>query len=242
MVRPADLPRPVADLHVHSVASGHAYSTVLELVRAARERGISVLALTDHGPAMPGGPHLYHFGNLKAIPPRLEGVRVLRGVEANILDHRGSLDLPTAYLERLEWVLASLHPVSYAGGGPEENTRALLAVLDNPHVHVLAHLGNPAFPCDLEQVVRRAAERGVAVELNNSSLTISRPGSRRNCQLVAAAAARSGGPVSLGSDAHGAWSVGELGQALELALAAGVRVEQILNLAEGRVEEFLRAR
>ena len=70
----------VADMHTHSVASGHAYSTVNELVLAAAGLGLRGLALTDHGPALPGGPPRSHFGSLRHIPPSIAGVRVLRGV------------------------------------------------------------------------------------------------------------------------------------------------------------------
>ena len=67
----------VADLHVHTVASGHAYSTVAEIARVAADKGLALIALTDHGPAMPGGPHAYHFSNQTAIPDVLFGLRVL---------------------------------------------------------------------------------------------------------------------------------------------------------------------
>ena len=50
----------IADLHIHSIASGHAYSTVNENAKAAADRGLQLIALTDHGPKMPGGPHLYY--------------------------------------------------------------------------------------------------------------------------------------------------------------------------------------
>src|SRR5512146_3220126 len=52
----------VADMHTHTIASGHAYSTVNELAHAAAAKGLAAMAITDHGPALPGGPHLYHFG------------------------------------------------------------------------------------------------------------------------------------------------------------------------------------
>src|SRR5512143_2863595 len=99
----------IADMHTHTVASGHAYSTVNELARAARDRGLKALALTDHGPALPGGPHLYHFGAMRFIPPWIDGVRILRGVEANIIGPDGTLDMPDSYLDKLEFVMAGLH-------------------------------------------------------------------------------------------------------------------------------------
>ena len=83
----------VADLHIHTVSSGHAYSTVMENVRAAADKGLEMIAITDHGPAMPGGPHEYHFGNMQVLPDELFGVRILKGVEANVIDRAGNLDL-----------------------------------------------------------------------------------------------------------------------------------------------------
>lgn len=62
------LTRVVADLHCHTIASTHAYSTVTELAKAASERGLLAIACTDHGPAAPDSPHIWHFGNLDVLP------------------------------------------------------------------------------------------------------------------------------------------------------------------------------
>ncbi|MDP2234058.1 MAG: PHP domain-containing protein, partial [Actinomycetota bacterium] len=71
-----------ADLHTHTIASGHAYSTLTENVRAAREGGLELIAVTDHGPSVPQGAHPWYFWNLKVAPSVLDGVRVLKGCEA----------------------------------------------------------------------------------------------------------------------------------------------------------------
>jgi putative hydrolase len=80
-----------ADLHTHTVASGHAYSTVDEMARGAFNKGIKLIGITDHGPKLPGGPNVYHFGNFSIVPDELYGVRIVKGVEANILKN-GKLD------------------------------------------------------------------------------------------------------------------------------------------------------
>lgn len=67
------LTRVVADLHCHTVASTHAYSTVTELARAAAEQRLLAIACTDHGPGAPDAPHLWHFGNMDVLPPSIEG-------------------------------------------------------------------------------------------------------------------------------------------------------------------------
>ena len=78
------------DLHTHTIASGHAYSTLLENLQEAKGKGLKMLAITDHGPQLAGGPQLFYFGNLRVLPREYLGVELLRGVEANILDSNGS--------------------------------------------------------------------------------------------------------------------------------------------------------
>ena len=98
-----------ADLHCHTVASTHAYSTVIELAEQAKQAGIEVIAITDHSPAIPDAPHIWHFENIKTIPRIINGVKILYGVEANILNLKGELDMPERLLKRLDIVVASIH-------------------------------------------------------------------------------------------------------------------------------------
>ncbi|HBM74751.1 MAG TPA: phosphatase, partial [Clostridiaceae bacterium] len=56
------------DTHTHTIVSGHAYTTLLENVKCAADKGLKMMADTEHGPAMPGGPSIIYFGNLKVIP------------------------------------------------------------------------------------------------------------------------------------------------------------------------------
>jgi putative hydrolase len=84
---------PIIDVHCHTVASGHAYSTIEELTRTAQTKKLEIIAMTDHSSGMPGGAHHYHFYNLRVLPQIINGVRVLKGVEANIMDFNGRLDV-----------------------------------------------------------------------------------------------------------------------------------------------------
>ena len=229
----------VADLHIHTIASGHAYSTVLEIARAAADRGLEMIALTDHGPSMPGAPHAYHFGNLMAIPEELFGVRILKGVEANVLDRAGRLDLDEFRLCKLDVVLAGLHSVCSPYGTAAENTEMMVNVIKNPWVDVIVHPGNPDFAVDEETVVRTAAEQGVAIEINNSSLTISRKGSRPHCDHIACLAKQFGAKMILGSDSHFANTVGDFGAALQLLRDNGISPEAVLNTSTAKIMEHL---
>jgi len=141
------------DTHTHSVASGHAYSTIDELARGARKRGLRGFVLTDHGPDMPGSTHPYHFGNLRILPARICGVRFFTGVEANIMDADGRIDLAGNLCARLDFVLAGFHDICFRPRSREENTKALVAALANPLVDAISHPGNPLFPVDQKAVV-----------------------------------------------------------------------------------------
>jgi putative hydrolase len=231
----------LADLHVHTLASGHAYSTLGEVAVAAAGKGLELVAITDHGPAMPGGPHDYYFGNLRVVPETMCGVRILCGVEANILDSRGTLDMREVYLQRLDLVLAGLHTPCVAPMCKDENTRALLGALENPYVDIVVHPGNPDFPIDSEQLVRAAARLGKVLEINNSSFLV-RQGSADSCLEIARLTKRYKVMVSIGSDAHIAQDVGELSRAAEIALQAGIPAENILNLNAARVAAYLTKR
>ena len=229
-----------ADLHTHTVASGHAFGTVREMALAA-PKGLHMIAVTDHGPAFPGGPGLPYFHHLRGLPERIGGVEVLKGVEANIVDADGHLDLPPAFLATLDLVVAGFHEgTGFQSGSVEDNTRAMILAIRNPFVHVIAHPCNPLYPVEMEKIVLAARAAGCALEINNASLTFSRPGSGPRCEYLARLAARAGALVSIASDAHSPFSVGECGKALIVSQRAGIRPENVINGRTATVREFLR--
>jgi len=234
--------RFAADLHVHTIASGHAYSTVLEIARVASDKGLAMIALTDHGPAMPGAPHSYHFSNQVAIPDTIYGVRVLKGIEANVMDRQGNLDLEEARLAKLDIVLAGLHTQCAPYGSVQENTAMLIRALQNPWVDVIVHPGNPEYPVDEAAIVQAAAEHDVALEINNSSLTVSRQGSRPHCDHIARLAKTHGCKILVGSDSHFALSVGDFGAAAELLQRNDIPAQQVLNTSVEKVLAHLERR
>ena len=75
-----------ADTHSHTLASGHAYSTIKEMAAAAEAKGLKALALTEHAPKMPGTCGLFYFQNLDVVPRKCGGIRLLMGAEVNIMD------------------------------------------------------------------------------------------------------------------------------------------------------------
>jgi putative hydrolase len=232
----------VADLHIHTVSSGHAYSTFMENAQAAANQGLAMIAITDHGPAMPGGPHSYHFGNQRVVPDRLFGVRVLKGIEANVIDYEGTLDLEEKQLARLDVILAGLHNISSPLGTEEENTTMMIQAMKNPWVDIIVHPGNPEFPVNHEEVVKAAAKYDVALEINNSSLTVSRQGSRPYCQKVARLAKEYGAKIILGTDSHFATYVGDFTQAQAILAENEIEPHEVLNTSIERILAHLNRR
>lgn len=226
------------DLHTHTVASGHAYSTIQENVRHASEIGMKLVAITDHGVAMQGGPDILHFHNLKVLPRMMYGVEVLRGVEANILDYDGRIDIEDKWLKKLDIVIASYHDICIAPSTKEDHTKGLLAVMDNEYVDIIGHPGNPMFEIDIERFVAAAKQKNKLIEINNSSLYTSRKGSADNCLAIAMEAKRQGARIILSSDAHISFDVGNFTKASELVIKAGVPDELIMNTPK-KVKAFL---
>ncbi|MCL6473023.1 MAG: phosphatase [Firmicutes bacterium] len=234
-----------ADLHVHTVASGHAYSTVEEITREAAKRGLKMVALTDHGPALPGGAHPYHFWNLRIMPSELNGVRILKGVEANITNAEADLDLKPEYLNALQIVLVGFHPnCGYVSDTEAQNTATLIKAMDNPYTDFIAHPGNAKFPINPEQIVNAAAQRGIALEINNSSFlpTSSREAASDFDLQIIDFAKEKGLPLILSSDAHIYTQVGVVDKASELLKRAGVEPEQVLNTSVSAVLDYLAKR
>lgn len=232
----------IADLHIHTVSSGHAYSTIEEYVAQAKKIGLKIIGITDHGPAMPGGPHHYHFSNMKMIPEEMDGIRILRGVEANIINDNGEIDLGFADLRILDIVMLAFHPrCGYISQGIKKNTEVMIKGMNNPFVNIIAHPGNPMYPVDIETIVKEAKKRKIVLEINNSSFT-SRPGSDKTCLEFAKEIKKQGWKAVIGSDAHFSTMVGTFSEALELVKKAGLKKEDIVNSSEDLLFEYLFAR
>jgi putative hydrolase len=159
----------VTDFHVHTLMSGHAFCTFNECVAAAAEKGLSVVALTDHGPSMQKAPYEGYFLMAPRVPRKFPRLRVLFGCEANIVDLDGSLDLPEKTLAGLDLVLANVHHrTPYQMRGERENTTALIKALQKNRIHIISHLYRPDFPVTIEEVLPVAIERRVLIEINKS--------------------------------------------------------------------------
>ena len=194
----------LVDTHTHTLASGHAYSTMREMAYSAEKKGLEALAITEHAPNMPGSCHEFYFLNMKVIPRKMCGIDLFLGTEANIIDLNGSLDLPKSILEKLDIVIASFHPPCCRIGTREENTAAFLSVVKNPLVDIIGHPDDDRIPIELEPIILAAKEHHKLIEINNSSLLENgaREGAYENQLEILRLCKKYQVMITLGSDAH----------------------------------------
>ncbi len=229
------------DLHTHTISSGHAYSTLHENIAAAKAEGLSILGMSDHGPGMPGGPDAIYFRNFKCIPRRYGELRLVCGAEANIMDYEGRLDLEDSVLEKLDYVIASMHILCVAPGTMAENTAASVRAMRNPFVRILGHPDDSRYPLNREEIVLAAKEEGVAIEINNASLhpKSARKGGRENILELLALCAKHRTPVLLGTDSHICDTIGHFEETLKLLSETDFPEELVLNTRPENLERIL---
>lgn len=194
----------ILDMHTHTLASGHAYSTIREMAQAAKEKGLSLLGISEHTSRMPNGAHDFYFQNLKTIDRNAYPVLLRLGAELNILDKEGTIDLSAELLKQLDYGIASFHPPCIPFLSKSELTKAICKVMENPYIQIIGHLDDERFSVDYEEVVKQAKETGTIFEVNNSSLSPNsfRLNAEKSYELLLDACARHEVPIILNSDAH----------------------------------------
>ncbi|MFW2487120.1 phosphatase [Clostridium chromiireducens] len=217
------------DVHTHTLASGHAYSTLMENAKAASEKGIKVLGTTEHGITMPNSPHIWYFHNYRVLPREMYGVTMLYGTEANIIDYDGNLDMDDFTLDKMDIVIGSIHDEVYKVGSVEENTRAFINVIESGRVDIIGHLGNPGVPVNFDEIVKCAIKNDILIEINNSSFTTSRVGSHGNCKEIALLCKKYGAKLIINSDAHFCTLIGEFTAAVNMLESIEFPEELIIN-------------
>ena len=230
------------DLHTHSISSGHhTTDTITDLARTAAGRGLTLLGITDHAPAMFGAPSPVYFRGLKSAPRTRFGIRLLYGAELNILDEQGHIDLSEDILSTLDYASAGIHAPVYKGKSDRDAvTAAYLHATENPYVKIIVHCDDPRFPADYQALVSTAKEHHVLLELNEASLT---PGGYRGDTRPAARellrwCAHYDHPIILGSDSHGRKGVGVMIHCLELLKECQFPMELVVNQSPTFIDQF----
>ena len=232
------------DVHTHTIMSGHAYSTLQEMVTAAQQKGLDILGITEHAPGIPGTCDPIYFRNLHVVPRQMGSLRLLLGAELNILDTKGTLDLDETYYQRLDLRIAGIHLLCWEGGTIEENTQGMIAAIRNPWTQIIAHPGDGTADLLFEPIVLAAKEANTLLEINNSSLN-----PRRNKDLalvnnleILRLCKRYEVPVILSSDAHFSHSIADYDFIWPLLQETEFPDELIMNYDADRFLQFLEQR
>ena len=231
----------IADLHTHTLASGHAYGTIRENAQAASQMGLKILGTSEHGTGIPGTCDPIYFINLRCVPDELYGVRILRSSEINVLAG-GKLSLADRYIDYLDYAIAGIHPHCYQVSDARTNTKDVIGCMQaHRKVRFISHPDDDRIPMDYDMLVKGARDNGVALEVNNSSLVepVFRINSRENYRTMLALCEKHRVPVIVNSDAHDPSAVGRVNLALDMIREYGFDESLILNLDEQKLMEFL---
>ena len=170
------------DVHTHTIASGHAFSSLQEMAKSAAEKRLRLLGITEHTPGIPGTCDLIYFRNLHVVPRKMYGVELLLGAETNIVDYKGTVDLPEDYFSFLDICIAGIHSFCYSSGTADQNTDAVIGAISNPHIDIISHPGDGTALLNFEPIVLASKEYGTLLEINNSSLNPVRNKSQQQTQ------------------------------------------------------------
>jgi len=226
-------------LHCHTRYSDGS-ATVEELARACQSSGYEYLGVTDHSQAAAYAGGLRpddlarQADEIDEVNSRFSGFRVLKGIEADILQD-GRVDYEERVLERLDFVIASIH--SRFNLGQKEMTQRMLAAMDNPYLTIIGHptgrllLSRDPYPIDLDAVIEKAASSGVALEINADPHRLDLD------WRVLRRARQSGATISIGADAHNVAGLGYVEFGVGMARKGWLGSEDILNTKP--VSEFV---
>ncbi|MDR3258923.1 MAG: phosphatase [Fusobacteriaceae bacterium] len=232
------------DLHMHTNSTPHAYSTLEENIARAIEKKMEVIAITNHGPALPDSPHWWNLKNMAVIPRTVENLNILRGVEANIVDEAGNIDLNNSIYKVMDIIMAGFHRVeNYKDiDNQGKNTNVLINLMKMQYVDIITHPGNPQYPIDIEKIVSIAKEYNIALEINNASFYLTRRGSAPNCEEIVRLCKKNGNIISLGSDAHISYEIGNFSYVEEILEKYDFPKDKILNSSKEILFKFLKER
>ncbi|HDS11508.1 MAG TPA: PHP domain-containing protein [Candidatus Wirthbacteria bacterium] len=228
------------DLHIHTEKSGHAYGTFYDIVQEAQDKQMTMIGITDHGPGFTGGADLAHFKMGRRAPKQINGLKILWGCEANVIDQQGSLDLPIKYQTHVDLLLAQFHwNCGYQDQGIKGNTKTMCLALQNPNLHILSHPTHPQYDYDFEQVWQTALDQDVLLELDISYFDMFKEQDLDIFQAMIKAVRQAGKKLIVNSDAHFIHEIGDDSIIDTFAERLELTPDLIINNYPAELETFL---
>lgn len=231
------------DLHMHTTWSDGRHS-VAEMAEAARGRGLSFIAITDHSRALTVANGLdrdrllAQIDEIDAWNAENDGFRVLKGLEVDILDE-GVIDMDTDVLERLDWVVGSVH--SRMRQDADTMTKRLVAAVESGLISAIGHptgrlIGTrDPYSFDLETVLDACEAHGVALEINASPERLD-----LNDKMIRQVLARPSLWLTINTDAHSTSMLEQMKFGVGMARRGGATADRVLNTLD--LDAFLEAR
>ncbi|MCP4757017.1 MAG: PHP domain-containing protein [Proteobacteria bacterium] len=212
------------DFHTHSTASVHALNTVEELLRQADKNGMEGIAVTDHSPGIDNtiwliqnqldsanwrdnikGPDIPYFMTLlfRYRQPSDLKVHLFKGIECNILSNGTvATDVPRFIAGQFDIVIASVHPLPslFKMENSEQLTERMIMAMDEP-IDIIGHPFHRNYCPYMEPIVQAAAEKEIALEMNEASMRMGKADSDQVKSMLKLAKGKDC-RISLSSDAH----------------------------------------
>lgn len=242
--------RITADYHTHTIYS-HGTGTIKDNVEAAIKKGLKEIAICDHGP----GHYMYGAKKEKLFEMRKEidmlneeykdrGIKILLGVEANIIGYDGEIDVDNDVIEILDILLVGFHygvlfnsitdflfmnvinPVSkviplFRDSIIERNTNAVIKAIERYPINMVTHPGDKV-RLNIKKLAEVASKKGVVLEINEKHNQLS----VENLKIALGTNVN----FCISSDAHKPEDVGDVGEAIERVKKANIPVNRIINL------------
>lgn len=227
----------LTDLHTHTTASTHSYSTLLENVAYAKKAGLEALAMTNHAPKMFDSPTTWHFENLHILPEYVEGIRIIKGIEANIMSSKGEIDIPEVAKNRgsIELCIASIHDTVYQPSSEEEFVETYENIAKNPDVDILGHIDRCHAFSNLDYLLPLFSKHNKFIEFNDFSFNYC---NRENCMELMKKAKEHNSLVCINTDSHFATTVGNAANTISFLEEIDFDFNNVINIDLERLKTY----
>ena len=218
------------DLHIHTLRSNEAFSSLYEIAYEAQNRDMLMIGITDHGPGVPEGAVESYFRQGKRLPKELLGVRLLFGAEMNIMNEEGDLDLPDNVIAMLDVPAAGLHHP--AVNTVAANTRAMVNTIKSGRVKIITHPCSSVAVVDIVAVTLEAIRHRVLLEINASHFRYPEnldDGYLKRLKIMVRLCREFQHPLIVGSDAHFYLEVGDDSALQKYYHELGLQVDDVIN-------------
>jgi putative hydrolase len=223
------------DLHLHTIASGHAHNTILEYINQAKKLKMKIIGFADHGPSLYGvSVNEWYYQLQKRIPKKIDGIRILKSIEANIINEKGELDISDKVITGyLDYVIANFHEGSaYNDLGKKRNTEVMIKAIKLGKINIISHpFAIKEIKIDIERVSEAACFYKVLLEVNLCYLSTRKlkDETMSNLKKMIAIVKKNKQKVIVNSDAHNIWDMADDSGLKKIMKEIGLTNNMIIN-------------